>query len=407
MKEHYSKSIITRQSHEKIERTINRFKASKDKTSTLLLHLEKHAPRIVKPTVQEAVNSCGSWLEFRHYLQSDKTKLHNANFCKQDKLCPACAMRRASKQVQKVHQYLQANPDLLKKHWYYIVLPVQHTKEEDFSTVYNRLRSALDKLKKNLQNKRIGQKNKKSFFTQFEGVLYSIEVTKTKNGWNIHANLMALSSSKIEGIYKKGKTYVHDGIMQDWAKYTDNNSYVHSINELDMSTDETLIKNLLEVFKYSLKFQDLSPDDLIEVYKSTYRKRLLGGFGSLYGLKIDVQFQDEAIDEEYLEIIYRYNYNCRNYYRYRTQLKESDFSSSVRKVEANEEETKRGLQKRAALIKKQLPPKHVKIEVLSSDGSVEMEYTKTNHKGFNDFEIFSKTMSKSLTKLQQKKPRRV
>ena len=360
---------------------------SKSKTASFLEFENSLHNSFLKKTTREAVYSCGSWLEFRQYNQTDKTKLHNANFCKQDKLCPACAMRRASKQVQKVHEYIKSNPDLLKKHWYYIVLPVQHTKEEDFATVYNRLRSGLDKIKKNLQKKRSGQKNKKSFFSKFEGVFYSIEITKSKNGWNIHANLMALTSTKINGIYKKGKTFVHDEIMQEWAKFTDNNSYIHSINEIDMSTDETLIKNLLEIFKYSLKFQDLSHEDLKEVYIKTYKKRLLGGFGSLYGIKVDTDMKEEELNEEYLEIIYRFNFKTRKYIHYSQKF----FSSPVRRGGANGEEEKE--KPRHNLIKKPRPKKHLKIEVLTKDGEIVQEYKKTNLRAFSDFELFKKTMS--------------
>lgn len=93
--------------------------------------------------------------------------------------------------------------------------------------------------------------------------------------------------------------------MRNWSKYTDNNSYVHSINKLD-TTD--MMKNLVEVFKYALKFQELKDDDLVTVYKETQNKRLLGAFGSLYNIKTDVPLQgDEILDDVYLEIIYRCN----------------------------------------------------------------------------------------------------
>lgn len=317
-----------------MSKSIIRFTKSKAKTKDLLFYVEKlniveREKHYLTKNVISSIEGCGSWLEFRNYTKVDKTKLHNANFCKKDKLCPACAMRRASKQVKKVMNYFEENPDFKKKHWYYIVLPVRHNAKESFETVFNRAKNGLNTLRKAINNNKQG-KGHKSFFSQFEGLFYSFEVTKTENGWNNHINLLCCSDKPIKDIYsyvdRNGKKiYQHKEILHDWAKYTDNKSFMHSINKIDVGTEEELIKNLLEIFKYSMKFQDLKPKDLLEAYKSTYKKRLLGAFGSLYNIKTDVDLDgDEVLGKEFLEIIFRYNFKTKKYFEYLRQLKEVD-----------------------------------------------------------------------------------
>jgi len=326
---------ITANTYDFITKNLSRYKKSKLQTEKFLKFVHKLPFDVLEKShlsesIIENVNACGSWLEFRNYYKVDITKLSSANFCKKDKLCPACAMRRASKQVKKVYDYFQENPELKKKYWYYIVLPVKHNSSEDFETVFNRAKDGLKSLRKSINNNKRG-KGRESFFSQFNGLFYSFEVTKTKNGWNNHINLLCCADKEIQGIRKKGKTFIHNDIMRDWKKYTDNESYVHSINKIDISNEDSLIKNLLEIFKYSLKFQDLKNEDLLEVYEKTYKKRLLGSFGSLYGIKIHVDLNDsEVLGDKFLQIIYAYNFKTKEYSERSRKITEVETKTAIK-----------------------------------------------------------------------------
>jgi len=381
---------ITTNTFDFIQKTLLRFEKSKKRTEHLLDFISQKDLTFkqnyhITDNVLKSVNGCGSWLEFRNYYKQDKTKLHNANFCKKDKLCPACAMRRASKQVKKVFDYLQVNKELRDKNWYYIVLPVKHNSKEDFLTVFNRARSGLDAIRQSIRDNKRG-KGKKSFFSVFDGLFYSFEVTKTKNGWNNHINLLCCTDEDITGIYKKGNTSIHNDIMRDWKKYTDNDSFVHSINKIDTSTDEAIIKNLLEVFKYSLKFQSLKNEDLLEVYKHTYRKRLLGAFGSLYGIKVqDVELnEDDVLDNDFLEIIFRYDYKKQEYFEYSRKFQ--SIPPAVKK-----EKEKKVIKSLNRNNKKYLK-KFIPIDYFDRYGNLIKRENRPNHKAITDFDIFSRTM---------------
>ena len=251
---------------------------------------------------------CGSWLEFRWYMQSDITKLHTANFCKRDKMCPACTVRRAYKQQQKFIKILEAEQSLKDTDWYYIVIPVKHHKTESFETVYNRLDGVLKKILKSMRNSKQGKGN--NFFSLFTGGMYSIEATHTENGWNVHLNLIinapkgTLIALKDIRNRKGQVSHQNEGLRLFLVRSAD--SQMHNIQKIDSSTDEKMREALVEVLKYSLKFSSLTSQQLLEVYIKTYRKRLFGTFGNLRGVGIeDIDLEgDTLVDPEYLELIF-------------------------------------------------------------------------------------------------------
>lgn len=250
---------------------------------------------------------CGSWLEFRWYLKSDVTKLQNANFCKRDKLCPACAVRRAYKQQNKFLEILNVDTSLKNCDWYYIVIPVKHSKEDRFETVLQKIERIRKKIIQSLNDGRKGKTS--NIWSVFGGGMYSVEVTHTKNGWNVHINLMinAPIGSKLplKAIRnRKGQvSYQNAEITQFLMANAD--SKMHNISKIE--NNEDMRGHLVEVLKYSLKFSSLTNQQLLEVFIKTRRKRLFGSFGNMYGkdlenVKLD---DDEKLDEEFLELIFK------------------------------------------------------------------------------------------------------
>jgi len=154
----------------------------------------------------------------------------------------------------------------------------------------------------------------KGFWGQFDGGMGSIEVTKTRNGWNVHMNLIVCSEVDIpvqeiitkdkKGNYKKN--YISDALKSFLMKVGEG-SYVHNISKLDFSSEELIRDNLVEVLKYSLKFSSLRKQDLLIVYLEFYRKQLFFTFGAMRGLNLeDVELEgDEIVDDEFVEVIYR------------------------------------------------------------------------------------------------------
>lgn len=258
------------------------------------------------------LKDCGSWLEFRWYVQSDTTKLHTANFCKRDKLCPACAVRRAYKQQIKFLKILEQDSDLKSLDWYYIVIPVKHESKESFETVFDRLETVRRKITKSLRNSRSGKGN--NIWSSFTGGMYSTETTHTKNGWNVHLNLIInapkgtkLALREYKQVYKgKEKIWYENSGVSDWLLQKATGSHIHSIQKIDFTSDDLIRSALVEVLKYSLKFSSLTNQQLLEVFIKTRAKRLFGVFGNLWGVGIDdvVLEGDELVDNEFQELIF-------------------------------------------------------------------------------------------------------
>ena len=252
---------------------------------------------------------CGSFLTFRYYQKADETKLFNANFCKRDKLCVSCSVRRAYKQHGKFLSIIESEPELLNNDWYYIVVPIKHTAKDDFIDVFLRIES----LKKRMtQQMRDGRKGKSTgFFSKFLGGMYSIETTKTKNGWNVHINLLvnAPKGTKI-GLNRilnrrKQESFQNEELREFLLRNYD--SQMHNIAPLDFKDIDLVKAALVEVLKYSLKFSSLSSSDLLEIFIKTRKKRLFGTFGNLWGKGLeDVELEgDEEPDDDYIELIFR------------------------------------------------------------------------------------------------------
>lgn len=290
---------ITSDYYDFLEKSKNKLQKSKKHTRAVLDYWDSIHENPLTPSMNANVHNCSSWLKFRHYEELNKKTLYKARFCKKDKICPACAARRASKQVQKVMQQLQSNSDLLSGYWYYIVVPVKHHMGEDFITVFNRLQIALKAINQAIRNEARGQ-NSNNWFSQFNGIMYSIEETKTQNGWNIHANLLCRSNVPVSGLIKKPKkenTFWSVEAVKTLESIADGSKNI-SISPINVSNEENLLKNLQEVFKYSLKFQDLHPEDLLTAYLCLYKKRLLGTMGTLRGLKIEVDLQGDEVENQ-------------------------------------------------------------------------------------------------------------
>lgn len=251
-------------------------------------------------------HECGSFLVFHDYYKKNETKLHLANFCKRDRLCPACAVRRAYKQQNKFLDIYEKLEDKTSD-WYYIVLPVRHTAKEPFEVVFDRINRLKSMISKSIRNRKMN-----NFFSDFLGGMYSIETTRTANGWNVHLNILinAKNGSKIDlkqVINRRGQiSYQNDKLGLFMRQYADD-SLMHNIQKLDFSTPDSLRGALVEVLKYSLKFSSLTKQDLIQFFVKTKGKRLFGTFGHLWGLGLeDVDLnQDDVIDNEFLEIMLR------------------------------------------------------------------------------------------------------
>jgi hypothetical protein len=95
-------------------------------------------------------------------------------------------------------------------------------------------------------------------------------------------------------------------LSEDWQKFT-GDSFIVDVSPFDPS--KALANNLMEVLKYALKFSELPEADNWEAYEKLSGRRLIASFGSLRGLQLPTDLNDDMTDLQdlpYVDLIYRF-----------------------------------------------------------------------------------------------------
>ncbi len=106
--------------------TIEKLEKSQKLKEKLLPYLQEHHPHLLNNSVRkQRIRECCNQIAFRRYLESGDVQLVSSNFCKYDRICIACATKRAMRMIKKFSQGIQKH-NLYSKKWYYIVLTISH-----------------------------------------------------------------------------------------------------------------------------------------------------------------------------------------------------------------------------------------------------------------------------------------
>jgi hypothetical protein len=253
-------------------------------------HLENIQPRIAQ---------CGEFLAFKHYYTTGKVRLTAANFCMVHLLCPLCAIRRGSKTLEayllRFEIIKTENPSLKLS-----MLTLTVKNGEDLSERFNHLKKSLKKLLEWRRKTLAGKAGYHSEFSKIAGLVGSIEITKdgaldgSASGWHPHAHIMVLHSERFD----------YAALQAEWLKIT-GDSHVLNVSAAKHPDDPAL--DFLEVFKYALKFTDLTPEQNITAYEVMRGKRLLFSAGLFWGVDVPEQMTDTPLDDlPYVDLFYRY-----------------------------------------------------------------------------------------------------
>lgn len=284
-----------------------------------------------------ALCECGQALIFRDYFTLGIKKLVAGVTCKKHLLCALCAIRRAAKCIalysDKIN-LVEADQDLEEV---MITFTIKHKSEDSLQDSFDFLLGCMKKL---LQLRRNALKKNAETYTEMKNVLgavYAYEVTFSKeNGFHPHCHMIALVP---KGAYEyrrmtiKGKSVLvpqilKDGIIEDWKKIT-NGSYIVDVRKIEKKEfpeqgediQGSRLEALVEVFKYALKMNRLG-DDIsspsaqedsvrlqLEAYEVLKGRRMIGSFGSLWGVKIPDNMNDEPLEDKevpYIDLVYQY-----------------------------------------------------------------------------------------------------
>ena len=244
------------------------------------------------------VRSCANYLVFHNYYTVDQIKLAKLRTCKKHLLCPFCARARAAKNVQsymdRFQVLLDENPSLVPA-----LLTLTVKNGEDLRERFDHLQKAW---KKYQNRRRTYFKTGRGFneLCKVDGAVFSYETTVNEETgeWHPHLHIVVLLNSYIDR--KK--------LSEEWEKITGDSKIV-DIRQLKPSDDGSMVDAFCEVFKYALKFSELSLEDNFHAYDTLRGSRLQGSFGSFWGVKVPEGEADDLSGLEglpYLEMFYQY-----------------------------------------------------------------------------------------------------
>lgn len=255
--------------------------------------------------LRDSVDGCGNWLVFHHYYTVDKVRLARGSFCKKHLMCPVCAIRRGAKSLkaylERYEVILENNPNLKP---YFLTLTVKNGDE-----LKERLDHLQKSFKKYMNRKRDAEKKGRGYceLNKIYGGVFTYEFTYSdKNGWHPHIHMVALCDP--ENLpdfpigFRDGEKKKNSKLSREWNDVT-GDSYIVDFRPIE----DDPVEGFIEVFKYALKFADLTPEKNYHAFRVMKGKRLQGSFGLFWGVSVPESMTDDLLDElPYLELFYRY-----------------------------------------------------------------------------------------------------
>lgn len=259
---------------------IEKFQKSNKLKKEFIQYVEQNNLGLLRDSnKKQRIKECCNEVSFGRHLQTGDVQLISANFCKYDKICIACATKRAMRMIKKFSQWIQKH-NLYDKKRYSIVLTIRHNKNDTLQESMQRLMLYKSRLARAYRNSKRPIQVSKSFFSQFDGMAMSIEITHTRVGWwHPHINILACSDTEI-GIDtdrydrnqnkrdKQGRpisTLTNEVLKAERKSHTSGTSYIHNIRKIVVDRNQFSRSGIWEVFKYAIKFSDLSVEQLAQV----------------------------------------------------------------------------------------------------------------------------------------------
>ena len=260
--------------------------------SLMMLEHLRETPSPASTKTAASLASCGNYLHFREYFTVGKVRLHNATFCKQHLVCPLCAIRRGAKALgaylTRWQVIQQERPELRP---YLLTLTVKNGPdlEERQAHLTKSLRKLLDKRR----NFNAGSRGHPwTELCKAQGGVYTLELTNKGKGWHPHCHMIVLASSQPS----------QSDLSAEWLRIT-GDSMIVDCRPITGDPSE----GFMEVFKYAVKFSDLTLEDNWHAAQILKGKRLLNSFGLFRGVEVPESLLDEPLDSlPYWDRFYRF-----------------------------------------------------------------------------------------------------
>lgn len=283
---------------------ISRYSGLKARSYEMAAYLRQRLAETPTPNLRRLhadLTGCANYLVFHNYFTVEQVRLVKASTCKRHLLCPFCAARRAARMVQlnleKFDHLLVESPQLIP-----VMITLTIKNGESLAERFSHLNSSFRRL---LQKRRDAKKGRSSSeFSKIVGAVYSFETTNKNNGWHPHIHMVAFLNDYIDV----------EQLSCEWLEIT-GDSFIVDVRLIKPSEGKTdLIAASLEVFKYALKFQDMTLEKNFEAFNQLRSRRLIGSFGKLFSLVLPDELLDDPLQNlPYIEMFYKYYSRSKKY----------------------------------------------------------------------------------------------
>lgn len=324
------------------EKRISRYSSAKGRQENVLEYILTTLDSAGKGNLEkeaEALRACGSYLIFRHYYSIDAYKMIAGCTCKKHLLCALCAIRRAAKYIAVYSQKIKAVSSLgVDREFDTVMITFTVKNGSDLEERFNHLLCSMKRLLQKRRNSLRLNPEVDTVLKHVTSAVYSYEITWNSDTeeWHPHCHMIALipkGSFEFDEFHSKNKkgnwynwqrpTKLWKGLCADWQAIT-LDSKIIDVRKIDNPgseipepetpyqdlADSSLLKALVETFKYALKMNDLDVEQQVHVYETLKGRRLIGSFGSLRGIRISKNLNDAPLDDSelpFIDLLYQYS----------------------------------------------------------------------------------------------------
>lgn len=237
---------------------------------------------------------CGSYLIFRNYITSKRSRMIGSCSCKIHLLCPFCASRRGVKYSSIYKEKIEHLKAESNQNYDLVFMTFTVKNGENLHERFTHLRNSMRFI---LKRRSYQSRPKYTHHTEMSKLIGGVYAYEFKRGsgsqdWHPHIHMLALipKTSKIDISLLK----------QEWLEITTDSSVIN----IKYADDNAY----LEVFAYALKFSEMDNIDRWDAYNLLKGNRLISTFGEIIGIDLLEDENDDPLDtdEPFFDTLYRW-----------------------------------------------------------------------------------------------------
>ena len=245
------------------------------------------------------IRDCGSYLEYKRYLETNEKRLNRSNFCKV-RLCPMCSWRRSLKIFGQTSKVMNKALEEKEYGFLFLTLTCKNVDGEDLSNQIDDLFYAFRKMTR----RKIFNQAVKGWFRALEVTHNTDKISENYDTYHPHFHMVLMVN---ESYFKDTRIYLtHKDWVELWKSCmsVDYEPFVN-IKAFKSGRKEETEKSVAEVAKYTVKDDDLiikdengqvdeelTDDAVFILDKALANRRLVAFGGKLREIQQELKLDD-------------------------------------------------------------------------------------------------------------------